>query len=209
MTGDRARHLIDEAARDAETRPRASRAVWAGLGLLVAGLAVFALYFGARYASLQDRAEEQDRQLGALAQQASDNATAASALERQVRSLGEQPVVQAPGVGPPGPQGEVGPRGPMGPAGLPGEDGDDGSDGKDGADGADGADGERGPAGERGPRGEPGPAGPAGPSGPPGPTGPAGPEGPPGPTCPEGYTAQSREYLTETWWVCVADETGE
>lgn len=207
MTGDRARHLIDEAAKDAESRdPTARRAVWAGLGLLLASLTIFALYFGVRYASLQSHAEEQDRQISALHQQASDNATMATALEDQVRSLGEQPVVEVPARGPQGPQGETGatgPRGPMGPRGLPGEDGDDGIDG------------ERGPAGEPGPRGETGPPGPAGEQGPPGPpgpagpTGPRGPEGPPGPTCPEGYTAQSRQYLTETWWVCVANEAGE
>ncbi len=202
MTGDRARHLIDEAAKDAESRP-GHRAVWAGLGLLLAGLAVFAVYFGVKYASLSGRSEDQDRQISALQQQASDNASVASALEQQVRSLGEQPVAEAPAAGPQGPPGATGPRGPMGPRGLPGDDGDDG------------ADGERGPAGERGPRGEPGPPGPAGeegppgppgPTGPPGPSGPPGPEGPPGPTCPDGYTAQSRQYLAETWWVCVADE---
>lgn len=204
MTSDKARNLIDEAAERAVSRdPTARRAAWAALGLLLASLTVFALYFGVRYASLRGHAEQQDRQLSELARQAEDNATLASALEDQVRSLGEQPVVDAPAVGPPGPRGEAGPRGPMGPRGLPGADGDDGIDG------------ERGPAGERGPRGETGPSGPAGEQGPPGPPGPAGPsgprgpEGPPGPTCPQGYTAQSRQYLAETWWVCVADDNEE
>lgn len=189
MTSDKARNLIDEAAERAVSRdPTARRAAWAALGLLLASLTVFALYFGVRYASLRGHAEQQDRQLSELARQAEDNATLASALEDQVRSLGEQPVVDAPAVGPPGPRGEAGPRGPMGPRGLPGADGDDGIDG------------ERGPAGEQGPPGPPGPAGPSGPRGP---------EGPPGPTCPQGYTAQSRQYLAETWWVCVADDNEE
>lgn len=202
MTSDRARHLIDEATSHATARTPGRRMVWAALGLLVVSIAAFAIYFGSRYADLQDHAATQDAQLGALARQAGDNADVAAALEQQVRSLGEQPVATAPApVGPPGPigpRGQVGPRGPMGPQGLPGTDGEDGTDGQDGSDGADGV-------GIPGPAGPPGPPGPTGPSGPPGPAGPPGEPGPPGPTCPEGYTAQSREYRTETWWVCVAD----
>lgn len=44
-----------------------------------------------------------------------------------------------------------------------------------------------------------------------------GPAGPPGPSCPPGYTAMSRTYDPtplvpgdeETWWVCVADGSGD
>ncbi|OQO89942.1 hypothetical protein B1813_19065 [Saccharomonospora piscinae] len=202
MTGEKARDLIDQATERAVSRdPTARRAVWAALALMLAGLSIFALYFGVRYSSLQGHAEQQDQRMSELLRQADDNASAASALEDQVRSLGELPVVDAPEQGPQGPAGESGPRGPIGPRGLPGADGEDGGDGSDGERGPSGEPGERGPEGERGP------AGPTGPEGPPGPTGPPGPEGPPGPTCPDGYSAQSRQYLTETWWVCVADDT--
>ena len=63
MTSDKARNLIDEAAERAVSRdPTARRAAWAALGLLLASLTVFALYFGVRYASLRGHAEQQDRQ---------------------------------------------------------------------------------------------------------------------------------------------------
>lgn len=134
----------------------------------------------------------------------------AAACERNddiARNLGQLCRKDA-AVGEPGPPGEPGERGPRGYPGPPGERGDDGppgpagSDGRDGAPGADGSDGADGTDGEPGP---PGPPGPAGPEGPPGADGEDGADGAPGPTCPDGYTAQARRQVTETWWVCVAN----
>ena len=110
---DRARDLINEAADRAVSRDSGGRkAVWAGLAVLTVGLVVFVAYFGTRYTDLQDHAEQQDQYLAELAQVAEDNATIASTLEDQVRSLGEQPVVDAPTPGQRGERGEKGEPGP-------------------------------------------------------------------------------------------------
>lgn len=109
----------------------------------------------------------------------------ANALARQVRALGETPVVDPgqidpPLEGPPGPSGEQGiqgvqgaqgPLGPQGPLGSHGVRGPNGRNGTNGLQGATGAPGATGASGEQGP---------VGPGGPPGPKGDNGPQGPDG-----------------------------
>lgn len=101
-----------------------------------------------------------------------------SALEDQVESLGEEPVIDStPNGGDKGDQGDRGERGPRG------DTGDRGSPGKTGATGAvgpPGAQGGAGPEGPEGPPGDPGEEGPQGEVGPAGPVGEAGATGPPG-----------------------------
>lgn len=99
------------------------------------------------------------------------------ALRQQVRSLGEEPVVDGPEPLP-GPQGERGRPGPSGPAGPAGAQGPPGPPGAS----------VTGPAGPPGPEGEPGPPGPPGPAGEPGPPGPQGEQGPPGEDAPSTFT---------------------
>lgn len=140
-----------------------------------------------RFASLEERFENSTDQT--------------QALIRQVRALGEKPVVlpaQIPGppgvAGPQGPTGLPGPVGAQGQPGLPGEKGPpgpsgrDGADGRDGVNGRNGADGQDGPPGPPGADGQPGEAGPPGPQGPPGTKGDPGAPGAPGGPGPKGDT---------------------
>lgn len=210
MTDDALDKLAEPAARKAAALPRWLVAVLAAL------LAVFVLCAaGATWVLVS-----QHSQIAALDAHAYQSDSDARKLAEQVKGLGAVPVVE-PSAGPAGtpgaagatgatgPQGipgqkgdpgATGPLGPSGPTGQPGVPGVSGQDGVPGVDGAHGQDGAAGPAGPAGPQGEPGPAGPQGPQGE---------QGPPGPTCPDGYTAQARQQATETWWVCVADETTE
>lgn len=129
-----------------------------------------------------DEAQSERRQ---LVRTAESNAEAAAALARQVRALGEKPVIQ-PSTLPspvPGPQGMPGVQGPVGPAGLLGPIGPAGPQGIPGLMGPQGDPGPAGPvgaAGVPGPKGDPGDVGPAGPQGPAGERGPQGPTGPAG-----------------------------
>lgn len=134
----------------------------------------------------------------AMEQKVEDSAQQTKALIRQVRSLGEKPVVSVgqipvqgqqgvqgiPGIpgaqgpqgvpglwGLQGPMGLQGIAGPLGPQGLQGVDGQAGAAGAQGPSGTDGANGALGPQGEPGPigpQGEPGPIGPQGEQGIPG-----------------------------------------
>lgn len=124
MTGEHARRIVRQAAEDAVERTRdsgARRMFWLGLALLIVSLAVFSAYFGIRYTSLLSHSQEQDEQISSLARQADDNASAAQALEDQVRSLGKQPVADVPETLPRGPEGDRGPRGYKGRAPTPEE----------------------------------------------------------------------------------------
>lgn len=134
------------------------------------------------------RLQQAEAQNSTLRQQVKNSTRQTRALIRQVKGLGEKPVVTPrdipvgpqgpqgvqgargpagiPGLqGPLGPQGPVGPEGPEGPKGPPGEDGEDGADGADGADGQDGVPGEPGPPGPKGEPGDQGPRGEQGPAG--------------------------------------------
>jgi Collagen triple helix repeat (20 copies) len=91
---------------------------------------------------------------------------------------------------------QVGPQGPeglQGPQGEPGLQGEQGPQGEPGPEGSRGPRGSEGPQGEQGPQGEPGPKGDTGSQGEPGPegiqglAGPAGPQGPQGPGGVAGY----------------------
>jgi hypothetical protein len=100
-----------------------------------------------------------------------------------------QTTVQAPVVGPPGPQGIPGPPGPQGEPGPQGQAGPPGPAGSDGAQGPPGPPGPPGPAGASAQglaNGQPGPGGLQGPEGPPGPPGPQGPQGLAGHQGPQG-----------------------
>ncbi|TKG63092.1 hypothetical protein [Prauserella endophytica] len=54
------------------------------------------VYYWFRFLSVDEHAATLDRQVSGLAQKAAENASAAAALEEQVRSLGQEPVVEAP-----------------------------------------------------------------------------------------------------------------
>lgn len=119
----------------------------------------------------------------AMEQKVEDSAQQTKALIRQVRSLGEKPVVsidQIPIQGQQGIQGIPGLQGPAGPQGLPGLPGIQGPIGPQGIQGPIGPQGLQGTEGQTGAQGAPGDTGAGGPSGPqgdPGPTGPPGPQG--------------------------------
>lgn len=205
MTGT---EIVDRAADDAVDRP-GRRVLWACVAVALAGVLALGLAFFLYRSETTARDSTRDAMITELAEQADDNAHAAQALAQQVEGLGEIPVVNPPepgergprgDTGPPGEPGErgsTGPTGPRGPAGVPGPAGEDGVDGAPGVAGANGLPGADGVAGPQGP------------------AGPAGPQGDPGPTCPAGYAPSSREFDPspipgdeETWWVCVATETG-
>lgn len=162
MTNDRAREIVHDATEQAVKDTGARRLSWTALILLIVFLALGAIYFGFRFSEMESRSEQQDQQLADAVAQVERNASAAQALEDQVRDLGATPVVEAPARGP---QGDRGPMGPRGPQGEPGEDGEPGPPGPEGEPGVsgpagtDGAPGEDGPPGPPGPQGEPGPPG--------------------------------------------------
>lgn len=145
------------------------------VGIIVgAALIVASIMLGLGYNETASRVDE-------LRQQAATNADAAEALAEQVRSLGQEPVVDVSELrGPRGRPGEPGERGPAGPRGRPGE-------------GERGPPGPSGPPGPPGPEGEPGQPGGPGPTGPPGEPGEAGPQGEPGPAGPTGETGPQGE----------------
>ena len=125
------------------------------------------------YQQLQEQKDEARKQRADVTEDANVLRQSVLALQGQLRSLGETPVVS----GTPGPIGRDGAPGVPGPAGAPGIPGIQGLPGAPGA---------QGPAGEQGETGAQGPAGVAGPAGPAGPEGPAGPAGPQGPAGPAG-----------------------
>lgn len=146
--------------------------------------------------SRRDRADLHQR-LDEQIERADQQKAAADALAKQVRRLGEVPVVEpddlppastVPIPGPSGPAGPIGPQGPRGPKG------DTGSSGADGGTGAAGSAGTAGADGAKGEKGDPGPQGPAGPAGPP---------GPPGTAQPGTYTCPGDEY--QRGWSVAAD----
>lgn len=128
--------------------------------------------------SRADRAELYER-LDRQRDELSDQQAASEALETQIRSLGEEPVVQSSARATT-PEVRYLPI-----PGRDGEDGDDGADGERGRAGRDGVDGESitGPAGES-------IIGPQGPVGAPGPTGGTGNTGPQGPQGDRGATGE-------------------
>lgn len=204
MTDDHIdRTIVQPAATHARDR-HMHHMLWLAGALLLAGVVtLFALWLSQR------------TQLSDVVQRADTNASVSRQLADQVRSLGGTPVVQ-PVAGPAGVPGAAGATGAtgasgvQGPQGVPGQKGDTGAPGPTGPAGVQGAagqDGTDGTNGQAGATGVAGPQGPQGEAGPAGPQGPQGEQGPPGPTCPDGYTAQARKQGTETWWVCVADET--
>src|SRR3546814_1177431 len=146
---------------------RTGRAVWYVAGVGVVLLIVWLVW---AVASTSDHLQQADRTLQQTTQRldeaeaerrqlvetAESNAEAAAALARQVRALGEKPVIQpatlpavipgppgAPGTqGPQGPAGQLGPMGPVGPQGLPGLMGPQGEPGPPGAPGVPGPKGD-------------------------------------------------------------------
>lgn len=182
--------IVDQAVahhRPSQRRPRL-------LGL--AAVAMMLLSFGVGGYALAASQEDESQALSVARRVASK----AQALEAQVKSLGEEPVVNVPQpgnlpeaiqgpAGIPGLQGlpgEPGPPGPQGPPGPPGQRGPRGATGGRGPTGTIGSAGSPGPAGEPGPQGDPGPQGEPGPQGPAGEPGAAGPPGPAGPAGPAG-----------------------
>lgn len=155
-------------------RPRVRRALL--IVLVIAGGATVAA-LGHLYLAVSDSRSDRAELYDELAEQRATS----EALESQVRSLGEEPVVDAPDSVPPevrympmpgrpgadGADGEPGAEGPRGPRGAAGSDGESivGETGSTGAPGATGSTGDRGP---QGPAGDRGPAGPAGADGAPG-----------------------------------------
>lgn len=124
---------------------------------------------------------------------AANNAAVAQRLADQVRQLGQQPVVEPPQRGEPGPRGDQGPAGPKGDTGSAGEPGPSGVPGLPGSNGSPGSPGVDGKPGEAGPAGAQGEPGPAGPSGQPGKTGPP----------PSSWT--STDPVTGVTYKCVRD----
>lgn len=141
--------------------------------------------------SRRDRADLHQR-LDEQIERADQQKAAADALARQVRRLGEVPVVEPDDLPPastvplPGAQGPVGPVGPQGPRGPKGDTGSSGVNGETGTPGSAGAAGTTGADGAKGEKGDPGPQGPAGPPGPAGPSGTA---------QPGTYSCPAGEYL--------------
>lgn len=137
--------------------------------------------------SRRDRADLHQR-LDEQIERADQQKAAADALAKQVRRLGEVPVIEPDDLPPastasiPGPQGPIGPQGPRGPKG---DTGTSGADGDAGATGGAGSAGPAGADGAKGEKGDPGPQGPAGPTGPP---------GPPGTAQPGTYTCPGDEH---------------
>lgn len=186
-------HVIPPSRHDQAKAARGAR-LWTwiarltGLALLAAVLASVGYFMLANAGARAERIE--------LISQLDGERAKVDALYEQLRSLGEDPVVE-PGKPTPGAEG---PQGPTGPQGVPGVDGRPpsaadvlsavnaycasvggcrGTDGQPGTPGKPGADGQPGAPGESvaGPQG---PAGPAGPQGDAGPAGPQGDEGIPG-----------------------------
>lgn len=209
---------------------RTVRLVWcaagAGVVLLIVWL-VWAVATTSQHLDQADRTLEEtttrldqaqvERQQ--LVRTAESNAEAAAALARQVRALGEKPVVQpstlpTPLPGPPGQPGTQGPQGPAGPAGLLGPVGPVGPQGIPGLMGPQGEPGPTGPAGADGapgPKGDPGAMGPEGPTGPAGPPGDRGPQGPAGPAGEDAFpftftfTVQTNPAQSQTYTCTITD----
>lgn len=177
-------HVIPPSRHDQAKAARGAR-LWTwiarltGLALLAAVLASVGYFMLANAGARAERIE--------LISQLDGERAKVDALYEQLRSLGEDPVVE-PGKSTPGTEGPQGPQGLTGPQGVPGVEGPAPSatdvlsavnaycasiGGCRGADGAPGTNGTDGQPGES----VVGPQGPAGPAGPQGPAGPAGASG--------------------------------
>ncbi len=182
-----------------------TRTRWLAIAVAFAALGVLVAFWSARLSENSASIDDLRAELEAAQADAAEQAHASRVLARQIRSLGEKPVVDPADPqlmpGPSGMPGAAGPQGVRGPAGLRGSDGADGVPGPpgprgpagptgaaggtrpagtDGSTGPAGSAGAKGDQGEAGADGEPGPPGPPGPAGDPGPAGPQGPQGPAG-----------------------------
>lgn len=231
MTSEQAREIVDDATHRAVKDAGARRGTWIAVVVLLASIAAAVMWFGPRLASVDSHSQEQDRKITALADQVralgavpvvEPPATATSVDPSVLRQAARDAVEDycAPRNGCRGADGStpdfeaivtaVVARVPT-PAN--GQDGENATTTQVAAAvaaycGAP-ADPCRGPAGGKGADGKDGQSPPclAEPAQCRGADGAPGAEGPPGPSCPDGYTAQSRRQATETWWVCVADDS--
>lgn len=181
---EKSAHLVAPTRHDQAKAARGAKLwTWIARGTGLALLAAV-LGFGAYLATANADAHEERAD---LITQLDEERSKVDALYEQLRSLGEDPVVE-PGKTTPG---EPGATGPTGPQGVPGDDGRPpsaaevlgavtaycasvggcrGADGQPGVPGEPGADGQQGVPGESvvGPQGPAGPAGPQGEQGAPG-----------------------------------------